>query len=150
VGAKAREVDGYKLWYSGLSMARNGVGIFVNKEWVDFVIEVRRKSDQIIAIKVVVGSKILNVVSVYAPQMSLSDYIKKQFWEDLDRVIQDVPRSKKLFIGGDFNRNIGAEANGDDTAHEDFSFRERNNRGVSVLDFAVAYDLLVANSFFKK
>jgi len=59
VGTKAREVDGYKLWYSGSSMARNEVGILVDKELVDFVVEVRRKSDRIIAIKVVVWSKIL-------------------------------------------------------------------------------------------
>ena len=67
MGAKAREVDGYKLWYSGSSKARNGVRILVDKELVDFVVEVRPKSDRIMAIKVVVGSKILNVVSVYAP-----------------------------------------------------------------------------------
>jgi len=77
VGAKAREVDGYKLWYSGSSKVRNGVGIFVDKELVDFVVEVRCKSDRIMVIKVVVGSKILNVVSVYAPQIGLPDDIKK-------------------------------------------------------------------------
>jgi len=51
----------------GSSNARNGVGILVLKELVDFVVEVRRTSDRIMAIKVVVGLKILNVVSVYAP-----------------------------------------------------------------------------------
>ena len=56
MGAKAREIDGYKLWYSGLIKAKNGVGILVEKELVDFVVEVRRKSDRIMAIKVVVGS----------------------------------------------------------------------------------------------
>ena len=54
VGAKAREVDEYKLWYSGSIKARNGVGILVEKELVDFVIEVRHKSNRIMAIKVVV------------------------------------------------------------------------------------------------
>jgi len=39
VGAKAREADGYKLWYSGLSKVRNGVGILVKKELVDSAIE---------------------------------------------------------------------------------------------------------------
>ena len=38
-GAKVREVDGYKLWYSGLSKGTNGVGILVDKELVDFVVE---------------------------------------------------------------------------------------------------------------
>ena len=31
-----------------------------------------------------------------------------------------------------------------------FGYGERNNEGVSVLDFTVAYELLVVNSFFKK
>ena len=67
VGAKAREIDGYKLWYSGSIKAKNGVGILVEKELADFVVEVRRKSDHIMAIKVLVGSTFVNVVSVYAP-----------------------------------------------------------------------------------
>ena len=59
LGAKAREVDGFKLWYSGSNKARNGVGILVDKELIDFVVEVRRKSDRIMAIKVVMGSEVL-------------------------------------------------------------------------------------------
>jgi len=77
VGAKAREVYGFKLWYSGSNKARNGVGILVDKELVDFVVKVRRKSDQIIHLEVVVGSEVMNVVSVYAPQIGLADDIKK-------------------------------------------------------------------------
>jgi len=38
-------------------------------------------------IKVVVGLEIINVISVYAPQIGLTEDIKKQFWEDLDMVI---------------------------------------------------------------
>ena len=32
VGAKAREIDGFKLWYSGSAKAKNGVGILVVKD----------------------------------------------------------------------------------------------------------------------
>ena len=71
MGANVREVDGYKLWYSGSIKTRNGVGILVDKELVDFVVEVRRKSDRIMAIKVLVGSVFVNVVSVYAPHVGL-------------------------------------------------------------------------------
>jgi len=65
-------------------------------------------------------------------------------------VVQNVPRSEKLFIGGDFNSHIGVEVDGYYTAHGGFGYRERNHGGISVLDFAVAYDLLVANSISKK
>ncbi|XP_016574244.1 uncharacterized protein LOC107871908 [Capsicum annuum] len=32
VGSKARDVDGYKLWYTGSERYKNGVGILVDKE----------------------------------------------------------------------------------------------------------------------
>ena len=98
----------------------------------------------------VVGSEIINVLSVYAPQIGLPDNIKKLFWEDLDMAIQDVPRSEKIFIGGDFNGHIGVDIEGYDTAHGGFGFGKRNNGGVSVLDFAVAYELLVVNFFSRR
>ena len=65
-------------------------------------------------------------------------------------VIQDVPRSEKLFIGGDFNGHIGAKVDRYDSAHAGFRFGERNNGGVSIQDFAVAYGMLMVNSFFLK
>jgi len=77
VGAKAREVDGFKLWYLGSIKARNGVGILVDKDLVYFIVKVRRRSDRIIVIKVMVGSEVINVVSMYAPQIGLTDDIKK-------------------------------------------------------------------------
>ena len=71
----------------GSIKAGNGVDILVEKELVDFVVEVRRKSDRVMAIKVLVGSEFINVISAYAPQIGLPDDIKKLFWEDLDMVI---------------------------------------------------------------
>jgi len=51
VGAKTKEIDGYKLWYSGFKRATNGVGILVKRDLVKQVVEVRRKSDRIMSIK---------------------------------------------------------------------------------------------------
>ena len=52
---KAREIHGYKLWYFGCTRVRNGVGILVDKELVDQIVELRRKSDRIMLFKLVVG-----------------------------------------------------------------------------------------------
>ena len=86
-GAKAKEIDGFKLWYSGVKRTANGVGILVESELVEQVVEVRRKSDRILSIKLVMGSEVLNVVSAYAPQVGLDEEIKRLFWEDLDEVV---------------------------------------------------------------
>jgi len=119
-----------KLWYSRSSKARSGVDILAHKESVDFVLEVRHKGDRIMATKVVVGIDFLNVVSVYAPQSGLLEDIKKKLWEDLDTVIQDIPRSEKLFTGGDFNGPIGVEADEYDTVHRGFGYSEKQWRSV--------------------
>jgi len=48
--------------------------------------------------KLVVGSKISNVISVYAPQIGLDEDIKRLFWEDLNVVIQSIPHNEEIFI----------------------------------------------------
>ena len=69
VGEKAKEVEpyGYKLWYTGKDKTKNGVGIIVAKDLRDDVVEVRRKGDRILLIKLVLGDDIFNVISVYTP-----------------------------------------------------------------------------------
>jgi len=66
---KVREIDRYKLWYLGGTRARNGAGILVEKELIDRVVEVRRRSDRIMSIKLVTGAEVLNVICVYLPQI---------------------------------------------------------------------------------
>ena len=51
----------------GVKHSSEGIGVLVDKELVDFIVEVRHKSNRIMTIKVLVVSEILNVVSVYAP-----------------------------------------------------------------------------------
>jgi len=65
-------------------------------------------------------------------------------------LVQDVPRSKKLFLGGDFNGHIEGDSGDYESAHGGFGFGVRNSGGVAVIDFAAAYNLLVVNSLFKK
>jgi hypothetical protein len=58
-------------------------------------------------IKLIFGYLVLNVISVYAPQVGLSDDVKIRFWEDLEDMVRGVPSSEKLFIGGDLNGHVG-------------------------------------------
>ena len=63
-GNKARQIgEGYKLYYSGTSTTRNGVGIILHSEWQDKILEVKQKSDRVMSIKLVVGKRMLNIIS---------------------------------------------------------------------------------------
>ncbi|XP_055826420.1 uncharacterized protein LOC129894814 [Solanum dulcamara] len=101
-------------------------------------------------IKLVVGGLTLNIISAYAPQVGLDEETKRHVWEDLDEVVVSIPPIEKLFIGGDFNGHIRSVSMGYDEVHGGFGFGCRNSGGASLLDFAKAFDLRVANSSFPK
>ncbi|XP_009758578.1 uncharacterized protein [Nicotiana sylvestris] len=101
-------------------------------------------------IKLVIGECTLNVVSSYAPQVGLDEEIKRRFWEGLDEIVRSIPPTERLFIGGDFNGHIGSAACSYVEVHGGFGLGDRNGRGTSLLDFAEAFDLVIANSTFPK
>ncbi|XP_019235616.1 PREDICTED: craniofacial development protein 2-like [Nicotiana attenuata] len=129
---------------------KNGEGILVDRHLRESVVEVRRVNDRLMTIKLVVGECTLNVVSAYVPQAGLDEEIKRRFWEGLDEIMRSIPPTERLFIGGDFNGHIGSSAGGYTEVHGGFGFGERNGGGTSLLDFAKAFELVIANSSFPK
>ena len=136
---------GFKLWYTGTVANRNGVGVLIDKSLKNGVVRVRRQEDRIILVKFVVGDMVLNVISVYAPQVGLDESAKRQFWEDLDGLIRAVPSSEKHFIG-DLNGHVGTTSAGFEAVYRGFGYGSRNQKGEEVLDFAIAFDLMIANT----
>jgi exonuclease III len=80
-GQKVKEVEdtGFKLWYTGTTVNKNGVGIVLDKSLKDGVVDIKRQGDRIILVKLIVGDLIFNGISAYAPQISLNESIKRQF-----------------------------------------------------------------------
>jgi hypothetical protein len=61
-----------------------------------------------------------------------------------------VSISEKLFIRGDLNGHVGSTRVDFDGVHEGFGYGSRNQEGESILNFALAYDLFVMNTLFRK
>ena len=53
---------------------------------------------------------------------------------------------EKSFHRRDLNEHVGTSHYGFDSVHGGFSFEERNEPGNSILDFALSYDLILANT----
>ncbi|XP_071677275.1 uncharacterized protein [Lolium perenne] len=151
-GQKANEVEdtGFKLWYTGTTSNKNGVGILVNKSLNDGVVDIKRQGDRMILVKLVVGDLVLNVISAYAPQVGHNESTKREFWEGLEDLVRRVPIGEKLFIGGDLNGHVGTSNIGFERVHGGFGYGIRNQEGEDVLSFALAYDMVVANTLFRK
>ncbi|KAJ7959944.1 Retrovirus-related Pol polyprotein LINE-1 [Quillaja saponaria] len=138
------------MWYTGKTRNRNGVAIIVDGNLKDEVVEIKRKSDRIILVKLMIDKETFNIISAYAPQIGLDKSTKKAFWEDLEEIVQGVPLGEKLFIGADLNGHVGSTNEGFERVHGGYGYGVKNEGGESILDFTVAYDLILANTFFKK
>jgi hypothetical protein len=58
---------------------KNDVGIMLDKSLKDRVVDIKRQGDRIILVKLFVEDLIFNVISAYAPQISLNESVKMQF-----------------------------------------------------------------------
>ena len=92
-GSKARNIGGgRKIFYNGADGRKNGIGIVVREELAESVLEVKRVSDRLMAMKLEVKGSILNIVSACAPQVNYSIEEKNDFWEDLDELIESISK----------------------------------------------------------
>ena len=139
-GASARIVDGrndrYKLFWIGNQEGIGGVRILLAEKWVEKAFEVKRVSDRIMLLKLLVGDHIVTVVSVYAPQSGLARNVKDAFYDDQISVLSKIKENEILLPCGDWNGHIGHGL--------------RNTEGERILELAITLDLVVTNSRFKK
>jgi hypothetical protein len=65
-------------------------------------------------------------------------------------LVKSVPSGEKLFTGEDLNGHVGASNTRFEGLHGGFGYGIRNQEGEDLLSFALAYDMIVANTLFKK
>jgi len=68
----------------------------------------------------------------------------------MDGLVQGIPASKRILIGADLNRHMGKTSGGYERVHESYGFGERNATRETILEFAITYDLAIANTYFIK
>ena len=140
----------YKFYYSAHESGLGGAGILLAECWEDKVFEVQRISDRIILLKLIVGDAVLTFISVYAPQTNRPESEKVHFYDQLQRVVAKVPSSEILIPVGDWNGHVGAAAGVYSEAHGGYGYGTQNMDGERVLEFAIANELRVGNTWFKK
>ncbi|MBJ3377360.1 hypothetical protein JGC18_24970 [Salmonella enterica subsp. enterica serovar Typhimurium] len=84
----------YKLYWQGTNQGNAGVGILIAEKWSDKVVEVKRVNERIVIVKMVIGVKLVNVVSAYAPQSGRSDDEKDEFWDKLIAMVSGILKGR--------------------------------------------------------
>ena len=129
-GAGMRTITGkdtqYKLFWIGNQEGNGGVGVMLAEKWIQKVIHVNRVNDRLMLLKVLVGKRVVPIISTYAPQQGLSDDAKEKFYTDL------IPHTSKV---------DEKDMNG----HGGFGYGVRNAEGEPILEFGLALDMVVCN-----
>ena len=150
-GSKAWNIGGgCKIFYNGADRRKNGIGIVLRKELAENVLEVKRVSDRLMGMKLEVKGSILNIVSAYAPQVNNIMEEKNDFWEDLDGLMESIPKEERIVLGADLNGHVGEGNIGDEEIMERYGAGTRNKEGSMVVDFGKRMDLAIVNTYFKK
>ena len=68
----------------------------------------------------------------------------------MDELMRGIPQGEHVFVRGYFNGHVSKDRKGYEIVHGGHDFGDRNDSGEAILDFAVAYDLIVATTFFRK
>ena len=69
--------------------------------------------DRLISLKLEIEGVMLIFISGYAPQVGCEFEEKEKFWNELDEVMQNIPRDERVLIGADFNVHVGAGNRGE-------------------------------------
>ena len=137
-GSKARNIGGCKIckiFYNIADGRKNGIGVVLREDLAKSVLEVKRVSDRLMAMKLEVKGSILNIVSAYAPQVNNSMEEKNDFWEDLDGLIESISKEQRIVLGADLNGHVGEGNMADEEIMRRYGAGTRNKEGSMVVDF---------------
>ena len=80
MGIKGRR---YKFWWSGNSDGTGDVGVLVKEELCEKVMEVRRKSDEVMTVLMALEEKVVRMICVYGPQSGRTGAEKERFYDKI-------------------------------------------------------------------
>ena len=102
--------DDHYIYYCGQeSLRRNGVAIMVNKRVQNAVLECNLKNDRMISVRFQGKPFNITVIQVYAPSSNAEEAEVERFYEDLQDLLELIPKKDVLYIIGNWNAKVGRQ-----------------------------------------
>ncbi|WP_353817088.1 endonuclease/exonuclease/phosphatase family protein [Acinetobacter baumannii] len=139
---------GHKLYFSGRDdRHEHGVGFLVHKNILATVMGCRPVSSRLITIRLRATPFNITIIQAYAPTSDYEDSEVEDFYENIQAVLDQVPKKDIVIVQGDWNAKVGQDAhhNWGDTCGPHCN-NETNDRGLRLLEFARYNNLVLANT----
>ena len=101
--------DDHYIYYCGQeSLKRNGVAIIVNKRVQNTVLWCNLKNDRMISVCFQGKPFNITVIQVYAPTCNAEEAEVEWLYEDLQDLLELIPKKDFIFIIEDWNAKVGS------------------------------------------
>ena len=141
----------YIFYYSGTKekIDQTGRGFLLMKKIQTYIISYVLHNERLSKLRLIGKYNNITLINAYAPTEDKTEEIKEQFYDDLQSVVDKVPKSDLIIILGDVNAKLGKEPayqkiTGKHTLHE-----ETNRNGELLCDFAAANNMVVMSTQFQ-
>ena len=125
-----------------------GVGFAVKNKLLANITTPKGDSERIISLKLSTKNGLATIISVYSPTLSAENETKNKFYEDLQRIVNNVPPNEQLYILGDFNARVGSDYHSWPTCLGHFGIGKMNENGQRLLEFCSDNSLSITNTFY--
>ena len=90
----------------------------------------------------------ITVIQVYAPTSNAEEAEVERFYEDLQDLLQLIPKKDVLFIIGDWNARVGSQETPGVTGK--FGLGIQNEAGQRLIEFCKENALVITNTLFQQ
>ena len=102
--------DDHYIYYCGQeSLRRNGVAILVNKRVQNVVLGCNLNNDKMISVGIQGKPFNITVIQVYAPTSNADEAEVEQFYEDLQDLLELIPKKRCPFHHRDWNAKVRSQ-----------------------------------------
>ena len=141
--------DDHYIYYCGQeSLKRNGGAIIGNKRVQNAVLGCNLKNDRMISVRFQGKPFNITVIQVYAPASNAEEAEVEWFYEDLQDLLELMPKRDVLFIIGDGNTKVGSQELSGVTGK--FGLGVQNEEGQRLIEFCQENTLVIANTLFQQ
>ena len=105
-------------------------------------------SSRLITIRLKAAPFNITIIQAYAPTVDYDDETVEDFYDQLQKVLEDTPKKDIIIVQGDWNAKVGEDANKDwNGTSGRYCNSSTNDRGLRLLEFASYNNLKLINTF---
>ena len=137
--------------YSGRNdnVHQSGVTIIMSNKVAQCLDSWRLISDRIIEARFYSRFIKTTVIQVYAQTNEADEQVKDDFYEQLQKIVDGVPRREMLLVVGDWNANVGQQQLEEEGTVGKFGMAgERSDNGERFVSFCALNNLVIVSTMF--